>query len=232
MQFAYMLFNLIRFASFHPILTFSTWTIAKKQIIITTSWNAAIWFQWNWMNLFLYLLRILFVSFSVCVCVCILDNGFEMAICFYHCGRIYFILHPHQFTSSNWISYFISMVCMVVYVYAQSISCAYMCVCRFHIINFKIGAQTDVSKIRSTGNTEQSSQNELLLRKRDADFVCVCVFLSDINLHTTYKWRGRERDRKRKVEEMNVNIVSNNFRDFPRRWIDVFQPLINFVYIW
>lgn len=110
MQFTYMLFNLIRFASFNPILTFSTWTIFKKQIIITTSWNAAIWFQWNWMNLLLFASHSLSLFSSSSSFAFLLDNG-----------RLFLPLRPYIFYPSrfpcsqptNSLSYFIPVhVCV------------------------------------------------------------------------------------------------------------------------
>lgn len=107
------------------------------------------------------------------------------------------------------------LVCMC----AQSnIVALFVCVCRFHIINIKIGTQTDVSKIRSTGNKEQSSQNKLLLRKRDADLF---FFLSSLS----YSFFAEEKGGRSK--KWTWNIVSNNFRDFPRRWNDIFFSTID-----
>lgn len=72
-------------------------------------------------------------------------------------------------------------------------------VSRFHIINIEIGTQSDVSKIRSTGSKEQSSQNELLHNGKGM-LNCVCVFscIAFLGGGKKAKW----------------NIVSNNFRDF------------------
>lgn len=159
-----------------------------------------------------YLLRILSLFSSSSSFAFLLDNG-----------RLFLPLRPYLFypsrfprtqsTSSNSLSYFISM-----YVW-----CACVRVSRFHIINIKIGTQSDVSKIRSTGNKEPSSQNELLQRKRDADLF-VCVFLH--SLFGQWKkgevWRiGRE------------TLSAIIFEIFPRRWSDVSSAIDKFhVCIW
>lgn len=127
-----------------------------------------------------YLLRILFLLLLL---LFLLDNG-----------RLLLPLRPYLFyppqillTQSIKIHLFILSLMFHLYV-----ACIVVC---FHIINIKIWTQTDVSKIRSTGNKEQNSQNVLLQRKKDA---VLCVFLF---------WRRKKGEFRRSVRKTLSAII-------------------------